>query len=171
MDTFDKKFNEWLEKKDGVITEAHQSARYSIEVNYRTTFQDVCDSYAKLTLGYVSAAIKQCGYHCKTMFSQKPFRVAVASRNWDDGEWVGIIAYDHETHKFIVVKGTWNRDRKTMSIHNSHITTSNSALELTKDLRKLMDELKRKPLETFKLNPAKLKRGPKGIGINKFKSL
>ncbi len=65
-------FNEWLESKDPdmPLDEASGSARYSIEVNYRTSFEEAVNGFAKLTLGYVSAALKHSGFHIKNIYDK-----------------------------------------------------------------------------------------------------
>jgi len=169
-----KNFNEWLEKRDlgkdaELITEAMQTSRYSIEVNYRTKIQEAMDSYAKITLGYVSAGMKNVGYHCKVVFNDKPYRILVSTRNWDDGEWIGITTYNHDKNCFIIAKGSYNKDRKTVSLASSKKCNGDSAAEIVKELKNLMEELKReKPRGSDTLEPAQLKRGPKPTHLKKI---
>ena len=75
-----------MNKKDQNLNEGSQNSRYSVEVNFDTTKDDCLLSYAKIMLGYISAAMKKMNYHVKLVFSEKPLRLIVASRNWDDGE-------------------------------------------------------------------------------------
>jgi hypothetical protein len=168
----DKDFNLWLEQHElgKGLTESLQTNRYSVEVNYRTKMEEVVDSFAKMVLGYTSAGMKNCGYHTKVMFTDKPFRVMISTRNWDDGEWVGIAAFNHESKCFIIAKGSYNKDRKTVSIVESKKTTAFSAAELVRELRNLMEELKRAtPRGSNSLNPADLKRGPKPTHLKSLK--
>lgn len=168
MDPLDKVFNEWLEKRDlgedapKVLTESLQSSRYSVEVNYRTKMDEVVDNFAKLALGYVSAGMKNCGYHTKMVFTDKPYRIMVSSRNWDDGEWVGLAVFNHDTGQFVLARGNYNKDLKTVTIQASKKCSGASAAEVVRELRNLMEELKRTPPRgSSTLNPADLKRGPK----------
>jgi len=166
----DSAFNEWLEHRDlgTELTESLQSNRYSIEVNYRTKIEEVVDNFAKLALGYISAGMKNCGYHCKTMFIDQPFRVMVSTRNWDDGEWVGLAIFSHKEGQFIIAKGSYNKDVKTVTIQSSKKSTGVSAAEIVRELRNLMEELKRTPPRgSNTLNPAELKRGPKPTHLKK----
>ena len=57
------KFNEWILLKEN-------NSRYSVEVNYRTGMSDVLRGFAKISLGYVSAAMKKSGYHIKIVFEK-----------------------------------------------------------------------------------------------------
>jgi hypothetical protein len=169
----EKNFNEWIENKDPELIPLQEtSTRYSVEVNYRTTFEEAIESYAKLCLSYVSAGMKNCEYHVKTIFNEKPFRVIVSTRNWDDGEWVGIVAFNHKEHCFIIADGHYNKDRKTVSIQSNKKCSGKSASEITKELRNHMEKLKKqKPRGSDTLEPAKLKRGPKPQFLKKFKPL
>ena len=51
------------------LTEAVETSRYAVEVNYRTTSKEALEGYAKICLGYVSAALKNHGYHTKHVFA------------------------------------------------------------------------------------------------------
>jgi hypothetical protein len=154
-----KNFNEWLEVKEpSMLTEG--TTRYSIEVNYRTSMEEAIDGFAKLTLGYISSAMKNCGYHVKITYDKKPYRVLVSTRNWDDGEWVGIVLFQDDC--FTIAKGHYNKDKKTVSIMGSHKSTCKSAAEISKELRNYMEKLKKeKPRGSDTLEPANMKRGPK----------
>ena len=73
-------FREWLELDRNLnylstLLEAADYQHYSVEVNYRTTKVELLDRYAKLVLGYVSAALKKNGYHVKHVFGDKPMRI------------------------------------------------------------------------------------------------
>lgn len=174
MNEIDSVFREWLDVREDakVLAEGMQTSRYSIEVNYRTRVNEVVDSFAKLTLGYVSAGMKQCGYHCKVLFTDKPYRVMVSTRNWDDGEWVGVACFNHERGHFVIAQGTYNRDRKTVSVHSSRKCDAVSAAEIVRELRNVMEDLKRTPGRgSSTLQPAELKRGPKPRHLKKLKGV
>jgi hypothetical protein len=145
-----------FESQRKLLAETAQHTRYSVEINYRTTTDDVLDANAKITLGYASAALKAAGLHCKQVFDAKPIRLLVSTRNWDDGEWIPKLAC------FVITKGFYNKDRKTVSVQGSHKCPGTSAAEITKELRNLMHGLKDKPdRHAEKLKPVPLKRGPK----------
>ena len=146
------------------ITEGTTATRYSVECNFRSTLQEVAEAFAKIALGYVSAAMKQNNYHIKHVFDQKPIRLMISSRNWDDGEWVGMVSFnpDHEGGCFIISKGYYNKDRRTVSVQSNHKCKGFSAAEIAKELRNLMHKLRDEPdRHQEKLKPVPLKRGPK----------
>ena len=147
-----------------VLEEASStSARYSVEVNYRSTIDEVLKGAAKIILGYVSAAMKQNDYHIKQVYDEMPLRVLVSSRNWDDGEWVGLVSYNPKHNCFVVSKGFYNRDKKTVSLQGDSTRCSgDNAAEIVKELRNKMHSLKSEPDRwQTKLKPVPLKRGPK----------
>ncbi len=156
-------FNEWLSEKDPKIAYpllSESSARYSVEVNYRTTMQDMLNNAAKLVLGYVGAALKDCGFHVKSIYDKEPYRIIISTRNWDDGEWVGLVLW--KNNEFIIAKGHYNKDKKTVSLIGSHKTNNNSAAEIAREMRNYMEKLKgEKPRGSSTLEPAPMKRGPK----------
>jgi hypothetical protein len=147
---------------NGNLVEVTDSTRYSIEVNFRTMPDEVLDAFAKIALGYVSAGIKQHNFHVKHVYTEKPIRILVSSRNWDDGEWIVIVSWNPDHKCFIVSKGFYNKDRNTASIQSSEKCQGDSASEITKQVYNLMHELKGKPDRHIeKLKPVPLKRGPK----------
>lgn len=153
------RFSEWVR-----LDEASSNSRYSVEVNYRTKAGEVLDGFAKISLGYVSASLKRSGYHVKQVFDEKPIRILVSSRNWDDGEWVGMISYQSEgSHgKFLMSNGFYNRDRKTVSIQRTAECREETAAGIAKELINMMYDLRGKPdMKREKLNPVRLKRGPR----------
>src|SRR3990167_9069901 len=128
----------WVDWQNKLFAEGVEATRYSIEVNYRTTTKEVLEANAKIALGYVSAALKAHGYHVKMVFSEKPLRVLVSSRNWDDGEWVGLISYNPEHNCFILSKGFFNRERKTVSVQSSQKCSGDAPADMAADMRNLM---------------------------------
>jgi hypothetical protein len=153
------KFAEWQLLKEN-------SSRYSVEVNYKTKTKDILNGFAKISLAHISAALKQSGYHVKRIIEQEPFRVLVSSRNWDDGEWVGMVSFNPNINGgcFIISKGFYNKDKKTISIQSSEKCKHDNASDIVKELRSLMESLKNKKSQyKEKLNPVKLKTGPKRI--------
>lgn len=166
-------FKEWLayditeetSLKDWVaLHEATTSTRYSVEINFRSNLKEVSEAFAKIVLGYVSAALKQNGYHVKHVYEDTPIRILVSSRNWDDGEWVGIVSFNPNKDGgcFVVSKGFYNRDRKTVSVQSSQKCSGDSAAVVAREMRNLMHGLKNKPdRHREKLKAVPLKRGPK----------
>jgi len=145
-----------------LLTES--TSRYSVEVNFRSSLPEIAESFAKICLGFVGAALKQNGYHVKQIYEEKPIRMLVSSRNWDDGEWIGLISFnpDHDGGSFIISKGFYNKDRRSVSIQSSQKCKGSSAAEITTELRNLMHSLKDKPDKRMeKLKGIKLKTGPK----------
>lgn len=150
------RFGEWLTKR------LDENTRYSVEVNYRTKSEEVLKGFAKISLGYVSAAIKKRGYHVKQVLEEDPPRIVASSRNWDDGEWVGMIHWRPSDSCFVISNGFYNRDRKTVSVQRSERCSNDSPSELTSRLLNMMHSLKGEPdRHAEKLKPVPLKRGPK----------
>ncbi len=144
------------------LVETADSTRYSVEVNFRTTPEEALEAYAKIALGYVSAGIKQHNYHVKHVYTEKPVRILVSSRNWDDGEWVVLVSWNPEHKCFILSRGFYNKDRRTVSVQHSE-KCGDTAFEITKQVYNLMHHLKdKKDRHQEKLKPVPLKRGPKG---------
>lgn len=166
-------FNEWLEHKNPELAIPllnEGAARYSVEVNYRTTMQEMIDNAAKLILGYVSSALKDCGFHIKNIYDAEPYRIIVSTRNWDDGEWTGIVLF--KNNEFILAKGHYNKDKKTVSLMDSHKSTGKSAAEIAREMRNYMEKLKHeKPRGSNTLEGAPMKRGPKPKFMQKIKKV
>jgi hypothetical protein len=154
-----KTFENWVFEQ---LNESASSSRYSVEVNYRTNSDEAMEAFAKIALGYVSATLKGNDYHVKQVFDERPIRIIVASRNFDDGEWVGIASWNNNQNCFIASKGFYNKDRKTGSGQGSKKCSGKSASEIAKELLNHMHSLKGQPnRHKEKLKPVPLKRGPK----------
>ena len=150
------RFHDWLDKR------MDENTRYSVEVNYRTKSMEVLKGFSRIALGYVSAAMKKRGYHIKQVFEEDPVRIIVSSRNWDDGEWVGMIHYKPSDSCFIISNGFYNKARKTVSVQRSEKCSDDTPSGLTKSLLNMMHSLENKPdRHAEKLKPVLLKRGPK----------
>lgn len=155
-------FVEYLEKKHTLIREAVETSRYAVDVNYKTTMDDVNFGFAKIALGYVSAALKRMGYHVKLVFTEKPLRVIVSSRNWDDGEWVGMICYNAQLGYFILSKGHYNRMKKSVNVVQSEkIDGKPSGSDLAVKLKEKMASVENLPPKKNLDIRINLKRGPK----------
>ena len=170
------KFNDWVQLRRitevtglknwlaRTMNESTTATRYSVEVNFRSTMKEAASAFAKICLGYVSAALKQNGYHIKHVYEQKPIRIIVSSRNWDDGEWAGMVYFlpDHDGGTFVIAKGFYNKDSQTISIQSRKKCDGDSAADIARQLRNIMHDLKDKPdrhMEKMKKVP--LRRGPK----------
>jgi hypothetical protein len=152
----------YFEHCNETLCEAVETSRYAVEVNYRTKKDESLEGFAKIVLGYVSAALKNHGYHTKHIFTEKPLRLMVSSRNWDDGEWVGMITWNPHHHCFVISKGFYNKERRTVSLQHSKKCEGDSAADLARELHNTMHHLKSQPDRHLeKLKPAPLKRGPK----------
>jgi len=144
------------------LIESVELSRYSVEVNYRTKKQEALEGFAKICLGYVSSALKRHGYHTKHVFTEKPLRLLVSSRNWDDGEWVGVVSWNSTEECFVISKGFYNKNKRTVSLQKSEKCSDEDAAGLAKGLHNLMSSLKDQPnRHVEKLKPVPLKRGPK----------
>lgn len=154
-----KTFEQWT--FDHLI-ETAGTARYSVEVNYRSTLPEVLDGFAKIALGYVSAVMKRNEYTVKQVFEEKPFRILVSTGNWRDGEWVGLVSYNPNQMQFVISAGYYRKENNSVSIVKSSQTKSQSAAEIARDLMNLMHVLKHTP-DQYKppMKPVPLKRGPK----------
>ena len=151
-------FINWLKNQN--LTEA--DTRYSVEVNYRTKTDDVLKHAAKIVLGYASAALKKNDYHVKQVFEEDPLRILVSARNWDDGEWVGVVSWQPKKRCYVVSRGFYNKDRKTVSVQQSKDCNAENAAEIVKEVRNMMHSLKDKPdRHVEKLKKVPMKRGPK----------
>jgi hypothetical protein len=154
MQTF---FN-WL--KNETISES--DTRYSVEVNFRTRTEEVLKHAAKITLGYASAALKKSGLHVKQVFEEEPLRILVSSRQWDDGEWVGVVSWNMEHKCYVLSKGFYNKDRRSVSVQNSKHCDAENASEIVVQIRNMMHDLKDKPDRHIeKLKKVPMKRGPR----------
>lgn len=152
----------YSEHKTENLTEAAETSRYSVEVNYRTTAKEVLEGFAKLSLGYVSAALKNFGFHTRHVFTEKPLRLLVSSRNWDDGTITGLISWNPDHNCFVISKGFYNKERKTVSVQSSKKFEGESAADIAKNLHNMMHQLKNEPDKFMSpLKPVNLKRGPK----------
>jgi hypothetical protein len=162
-DILDIDGNTSLEDWKKRFNEATTATRYSIEINYRSKMEECLESFAKIVLGYVSAALKQNDYHVKHVFDHKPIRILISSRNWDDGEWCGLVIFEPKNGgEFTLSKGFYNSDRRSVSIQTTKKCDGTSAAEITADVRNMMHQLKgKKDRHQEKLKPIPLKRGPK----------
>jgi hypothetical protein len=155
-------FVEYLSKKYSLLNERVETSRYAVEVNYKTTVEEANHGFAKIALGYVSAALKKMNYHVKMVFSSKPLRVIVSSRNWDDGEWVGMISYNNSIGCFVLSKGYYNKMNKTVKVTNTEkITGSVNAAAMAEKLANEMDKIKDLPDKKLPDLRIHMKRGPK----------
>lgn len=151
-------FMGWL--KTTAINEA--DTRYSVEVNFRTRTDEILNHAAKITLGYASAALKKADFHVKQVFEEEPYRIIVSTRNWDDGTWCAMASWNPKEKCYIVSKGFFNKDRKSVTVQNSKRSDADSAAAVANELKNAMHNLKHEPdRHVEKLKKVPLKRGPK----------
>lgn len=161
-DQLAKIFQEYFAVKHQLLDESVQSTRYAIHVDYRTTIEEAKFGFAKIALGYVSAALKNLGFHVKLVFSGTPLRIIASSRNWDDNEWVGMISYNSTLGVFVLSKGYYNKGKQTVTVMRStNIDGSLNASNMAEKLKKTMDSLEDEPERKNKKLHIDLKRGPK----------
>jgi hypothetical protein len=152
-------FTDWL-KSQTPLQEA--DTRYSIEINYRSRTDEVLHNAAKITLGYASAALKKAEFHVKQVFEEEPLRILVSNRNWDDGEWVVVASWNPKEKCYVISKGFYNKDRKSVSVQSSKRSEATNAAEIVADVRNMMHNLKGVPdRHVEKLKKVPLKTGPK----------
>ena len=136
--------------------------RYSVEVNFRTRTDEVLSQAAKITLGFASAALKKADLHVKQIFEQEPYRIMVSARNWDDGEWVVMALWNPQDKCYIMSKGFYNKDRKSVSVQQSKKSDAVNASQITQELKNMMHSVKDQPdRHVEKLKKVPLKRGPR----------
>ena len=142
------------------------ASRYSVEINYRTTFDEVVDNWAKLVLGYVSAALKNEEYSVKRVFEdhEKPYRIIVSSNKngsgFADGEWVGVITHNAKEGCFFISKGFYRKETKNVVVTKTDKCEKKSASEIFKSFKTFMNKIKDEPPKAAKLKPVKGKTGP-----------
>lgn len=154
-----KSFIGWLKNQEKLN---ESDTRYSVEVNFRTKTEEILKNAAKITLGYVSAALKKSDFHVKQVFEESPLRILVSSRNWDDGEWVGVVSWNPNKMCYIISNGFYNKSRKTVSVQKSINCDAENAAEIFKKIKQIMHDLKNKPDRKIeKLKKVPLKRGPR----------
>lgn len=152
-------FINWLGER--ILNES--GTRYSVEVNFRTQWKEAKDHFVKLVLGYIMAAMKQHNYHVKHVYTVKPYRILISTKNWEDGEWVGVVSFNEEHDCFVYSEGVYHKLRGTCSIAKESPVkcAGTSAAEISKEVFNKIDHLKSKhPRDGYKLKPAEKKRGP-----------
>ena len=151
----------WLKQQESIN---ETSTRYSVEVNFRTKIGDILENYAKIALGYVSAALKHSDFHVKQVFDDGLIRILVSARNWDDGEWVVVVSWNPHHRCFFITKGFYDRMNKQVSFKNDSASKcdSDNPSDITAQIKNLMHHLKDQPdRHVLKLKKVPLKRGPK----------
>lgn len=157
-----KTFIGWLRDLEEPLDEGN--TRYSVELNFRSKIGEVMDHYAKITLGYVSAALKHADYHVKQVFDDDVIRILVSSRNWDDGTWAVVVSWNPHHKCFFFTKGFYNKLSKDVSFKkgSAQKCSSENASEITGEVKSLLHQLKDEKDRHFaKLKKVPLKRGPK----------
>lgn len=162
-------FKKWFESEEQstfkemqkcVLTE-NKVSRYSVEVNYRTNLKEVIDGFSKLVLGFLSAACKNNGnFHVKMVHSEKPYRIIVSERNFQDGEYACVVQFSESLMCFTISTGFYNKGKKTVNIQSTVKAKGMSASEIANEILSTLRELEKKPAYKIDMNAPK-KRGPK----------
>ena len=152
-------FKDYFDMKEQQLQES--ASRYSIPVDYRTGKSEVMENFARMVLGFVSSAMKGIGYHVKNLYNDNPYRIIISSRNWDDGEWCGCLLFDLKKNKFVIAEGHYNKDKRTVSIKKASNTDKHTGSDLYKEMKELMDRLKRMKGRQSLQGVNNKKRGPK----------
>ena len=148
--------------------------RYSVEVNFRTTMKEVTNGFAQMLLGYVSAAVKQRGYHVKKVFDAEPYRIIISSNKWIDGEWVLVVSFHPNMKCFMMSKGFYNKDRDTVTVPdgNTEKCAGHSAADIYKSVFNRMSKIKDEPTHHIGgLKGIKGQTGPKQGSMRPAQSL
>lgn len=152
----------WLGTKATDLNETN--SRYSVEINFRSKIKEVLEGYAKICLGYASAALKASDFHVKQVFNDDLIRILVSSRNWDDGEWIVVVSWNPHHNCFVISKGFYNKLTKHVAIkhESSKKCSADNASGIASEVKNLMHSLKDvKDQHIEKLKKVPLKRGPK----------
>lgn len=157
-------FRELFRAADRQLLLERTGVRYAVDVNYRTNMSEVLDHFSQLSLGYLKKALNNHGYNVKQVYSAKPYRLIVSTRQWQDREWVGVVNFDEETAHFVWHEAVYDKGRKTAKIPEGHSKKlkGRSASSLFEEVHPMLKELKDRPLRYGEpMNPAPRKRGPK----------
>jgi len=130
-----KNFKEWK-----IFNEYADASRYSVDVNFKTKPEEVLEAYSKISLGYVSSAIKKLGYHTKHVYTEKPIRLLVSLDKWEDGEWIVIVSWEENNKCFALSTGFYNKMRQTVSVKETSKCKGTDASEVYKELFNKLNE-------------------------------
>lgn len=120
-------------------------SRYSVEVNYRTNLKEVVDGFARLSLTFISAALKNSQYHIKIVLTEKPYRIIISERNFQDGEYACVVQFSETLNCFTISTGFFNRIKKTVNIQNTIKAKGMSASEVSTEVLEIMHKLEKEP--------------------------
>lgn len=126
-----------------ILNEYADTSRYSIEVNFKTNPEEVLEAYAKISLGYVSSAIKKLGYHTKHVYTENPIRLMVSIDKWEEGEKIVIVSWDKSNKCFALSNGLYNKTKKTVSIKKVAKCQGKDASEIYSEVFKKLQEIKK----------------------------
>lgn len=142
-------------------TLSEHTNRYSVEVNYRTTLEEVEDGFVQLVLGYISAAMKRSNYHAKMVTDEKPYRVIISAHNWSEGEWVNIVTWSTESKCFVISEGFYNKPTKNVIVQKNTACKGKSAADVFKEVWNSMHVMKDRDPHHQEWQPLQQKTGPK----------
>lgn len=133
-------FKDWQ-----ILKEYADTSRYSVEVNFKTKPEEVLEAYAKISLGYVSSAIKKLGFHTKHVYTENPVRLMVSTGGWEDGEDIVIVSWDKTNKCFALSTGFYKKNKRTVGINKTLKCQGDDAGEVYKELFNKLQELKKEP--------------------------
>jgi hypothetical protein len=142
-------------------TLSESANRYSVEVNYRTTLDEVEDGFVQLVLGFISAAMKRSNYHAKMVTDEKPYRVVISARKWQEGEWVNIVSWNSEHKCFVISEGFYNKPTKNVIVQKNIACSGKSAADVFKEVWNAMHHVKDRSPHHQELEPLKGSPGPR----------
>jgi len=138
-----------------------QSSRYSVQIDFQTTAEKAHDDFAKLVLGFLSAALKAKNFQVKKVFEKEPIRIVVSSRNFQEGEIIAVVSHHNDDSCFVYTKCYYNKDRETATkISSEKIPGDNSASSIFKFVYAKMNSIKDEKPHHIHLNPVKGQTGP-----------
>lgn len=126
-----------------LLNEYADTSRYSIEVNFKTSPEEVLEAYAKISLGYVSSAIKKLGFHTKHVYTESPIRLMISSGKWEEGEKIIIVSWDKSNKCFALSNGLYNKTKKTVSIKKVEKCQGKDAAEIYGEVFNKLQEVKK----------------------------
>lgn len=131
-------FKDWQ-----ILNEYADTSRYSIEVNFKTKPEEVLEAFAKISLGYVSSAIKKLGFHTKHVYTENPIRLMISAGGWEDEESVVVVSWDSVNKCFALSTGSYKKTKRTVGIKKTSKCQGEDAAEVYKEVFNKLQELKK----------------------------
>jgi len=131
-------FKDWK-----ILNEYANASRYGIEVNFKTKPDEVLEAYAKISLGYVSSAIKKLGFHTKHVYTENPIRLIVSIEGWGEGEKVVIVSWDNVNKCFALSTGSYKKSKRTVGVEKISKCQGEDAASIYREVFNKIQELKK----------------------------